>query len=94
MRSDFADTLDEKTEHAGGIIIALNNSYVLGVPYYISERNLVIGPYSPQKGLAPLKDFNKRKISIPLDDILAYQRFELPPIVRIRGSGYCGRVKC
>ncbi|MBI2632674.1 hypothetical protein HYW75_06735 [Candidatus Pacearchaeota archaeon] len=88
LKSDFSDTLNKDTEQVGGIALALNNAYVVGVPYSISDRKLIMGPYCSFFGKKPPKDLKKKKLYIPLEEILAYQRFELPGVYRISGSSY------
>lgn len=82
LRDDFKDTLNNRTNPAGGIIIGLDNNLVVGIPYRIFDSRLEIGPFAVYD-----PDYRPRSWDIPLNDILAYQRFELPKNIRIGGAG-------
>ncbi|MEK6855781.1 MAG: hypothetical protein AABX66_01335, partial [Nanoarchaeota archaeon] len=87
IRRDFDDTLDKK-ESLGGIIVnymlgEVHMPTLVGVPYKIENSWLLVGRYQKgtketEEALCELGGVN----SVPLEGIQAYQRFELPRVMR------------
>ena len=84
LREEFADTLGEGATYCG-ISIVYNEDIrgqeqtrqVFGVPYGISDGNLIIGPYEKDVGFPVPEDYHQRKMSILIAMIIAHKRINL-----------------
>jgi len=76
LKAAFSDTLDNLKDPQGGIVIGLLNNYAVGIPYSINDERLRVGQYA-NHDLAQMPG----EVYIPLENILAFKRFELPNVL-------------
>ncbi|MEN9625825.1 MAG: hypothetical protein RL557_153 [archaeon] len=80
LREAFSDTLDQGVSRAGIVVLYKDDSTIraeIGIPYTISAGNLVMGPHLKNMHTSPPKDYDSRKVLIPIDSIGSFQRIEL-----------------
>lgn len=81
LREELADSLDQGTSHSV-IVVWFNEMIgrdeqtrrVVGVPYEISDGNLVIGMYAKDVASPPPRDYEERKMRIPIKMIVTWDK--------------------
>lgn len=83
LAEEFKDTLDSGNSQAcisisffeaSGLHTERSIHTVTGFPYTIENHNLIIGPYMKRESEAPPSDYDARKMSIPISNIVWYRR--------------------
>lgn len=80
LKKEFADILGEGVSHAAILVSYYEGDQIrteVGIPYSVLNEKLVIGPYLKDIITSPPVDYEKRKKSIPVDDIFGFKRIEL-----------------